>query len=64
MKKTSLLLLIAILGCKQQISIEESLSPTFGIVVHGGAGTILKENMTPVNLPEPMIVKILPYWSI
>ena len=49
MKKTSLLLLIAILGCKQQISIEESLSPTFGIVIHGGAGTILKENMTPVK---------------
>ena len=46
MKKISLLLLIAILGCKQQTPIEESLPPTFGIVIHGGAGTILKENMT------------------
>tara|TARA_B110000285_G_scaffold223052_1_gene278040 strand:- start:17621 stop:18616 length:996 start_codon:yes stop_codon:yes gene_type:complete len=33
--------------CKQQTLIEESSTPTFGIVIHGGAGTILKENMTP-----------------
>ena len=25
----------------------EQNEPTFGIVIHGGAGTILKENMTP-----------------
>ncbi len=26
---------------------EEPLAPTFGLVIHGGAGTILKKNMTP-----------------
>ena len=28
-------------------SVKGSNQPTFGIVIHGGAGTILKENMTP-----------------
>jgi beta-aspartyl-peptidase (threonine type) len=28
-------------------SIKGPSQPTFGIVIHGGAGTILKENMTP-----------------
>ncbi|WP_062056968.1 isoaspartyl peptidase/L-asparaginase family protein [Aquimarina longa] len=51
---------IVFLACKEQpkevtttsivgTTIEETLSPkdNFGIVIHGGAGTILKENMTP-----------------
>jgi beta-aspartyl-peptidase (threonine type) len=28
-------------------SVKDPNQPTFGIVIHGGAGTILKENMTP-----------------
>ena len=45
MKKSFLLSLLIFLGCKEtsQIVVQK---PTFGIVIHGGAGTILKKNMT------------------
>ena len=42
MKKTLYLLLLLTLGCQAT----KETKPTFGIVIHGGAGTILKENMT------------------
>ena len=42
MKKTLYLLLLLTLGCQAKTETK----PTFGIVIHGGAGTILKENMT------------------
>ena len=42
MKKTLYLLLLLTLGCQATTETK----PTFGIVIHGGAGTILKENMT------------------
>ena len=46
MKKSFLLSLLIFLGCKEtsQIVVQK---PTFGIVIHGGAGTILRKNMTP-----------------
>ena len=41
----SMIVLIAsVLSCAQQ---ETTTRPDFVLVVHGGAGTILKENMTP-----------------
>jgi beta-aspartyl-peptidase (threonine type) len=45
MKKSFLLSLLIFLGCKKtsQIVLQK---PTFGIVIHGGAGTILRKNMT------------------
>jgi beta-aspartyl-peptidase (threonine type) len=45
MKKSFLLSLLIFLGCKEtsQIVLQK---PTFGIVIHGGAGTILRKNMT------------------
>ena len=42
MKKITLLFLIFCLGCEQSVSTDS----TFGIVIHGGAGTILRANMT------------------
>lgn len=45
MKKIWLLLPLAgLLACQQP---EQAQNSDFGIIVHGGAGTILKENMTP-----------------
>ena len=46
MKKSFLLSLLIFFGCKDtpEIIIQK---PTFGIVIHGGAGTILRKNMTP-----------------
>lgn len=42
MKSSLYLLLLLTLGCQ----VKTETKPTFGIVIHGGAGTILKENMT------------------
>ena len=36
-------MLIHLLGCS---SLDDLKKPTFGIVIHGGAGTILKEHMS------------------
>ena len=46
MKNSFLLSLLIFLGCKEipEIVVQR---PTFGIVIHGGAGTILRKNMTP-----------------
>ena len=46
MKKSFLLSLLIFLGCKETSEIVVQ-KPTFGIVIHGGAGTILRTNMTP-----------------
>jgi len=53
MKKLSLFTIILALfaisfsSCNQQPSQTEIQKPEYAIVIHGGAGTILKENMTP-----------------
>jgi len=39
----SLLVLLFVVGCT---AVKDNREPTFGIVIHGGAGTILKENMS------------------
>ena len=46
MKNSFLLSLLIFLGCKETFEIVVQ-KPTFGIVIHGGAGTILRKNMTP-----------------
>ena len=47
MKKTLFLFLLIAFGCKQIETSDQTSTPTFGIVIHGGAGTILRANMTP-----------------
>ena len=39
----SLLVLLFVVGCT---AVKDNRKPTFGIVIHGGAGTIIKENMS------------------
>tara|TARA_X000001036_G_scaffold382478_1_gene375205 strand:- start:420 stop:1445 length:1026 start_codon:yes stop_codon:yes gene_type:complete len=46
MKKLILLSFLISTGCVE-ISKKEEAKPNFGLVIHGGAGTILRENMTP-----------------
>lgn len=46
MKKIVLLVALALISCQQQPE-KENKTPNFGIVIHGGAGTILRKNMTP-----------------
>ncbi len=46
MKKIVLLIFFISLSCQQAKTVKESQAPTFGIVIHGGAGTILRANMT------------------
>jgi beta-aspartyl-peptidase (threonine type) len=38
---------IALFSGAQTVSASETEEPTFALVIHGGAGTILKKNMTP-----------------
>jgi len=40
----SILALLFLIGCTP---VKENQEPTFGIVIHGGAGTIFKENISP-----------------
>ena len=47
MKKIIIVLILFGFGCQQASQKEIANEPTFGIVIHGGAGTILKKNMTP-----------------
>lgn len=47
MKRFLVLAVILFLGCETPKNTPPSAEPTFGIVIHGGAGTILKKNMTP-----------------
>ena len=42
-----LLSLIFFFGCDSALKEAKRTVPTFGIVIHGGAGTILRKNMTP-----------------
>jgi len=46
MKKIVLLVALTLISCQPQPK-KENKTPNFGIVIHGGAGTILKKNMTP-----------------
>lgn len=46
MKKLVLLAALTLMSCQAPVK-EENPAPTFGIVIHGGAGTILRKNMTP-----------------
>ena len=46
MKKIVLLVALALISCQPQPE-KENKTPNFGIVIHGGAGTILRKNMTP-----------------
>ncbi len=47
MKRFLVLTLLLFLGCETPKNTPASPESTFGIVIHGGAGTILKKNMTP-----------------
>ena len=44
MRKIFILIILIISGCTSQKQAKDK--STFGIVIHGGAGTILKKNMT------------------
>jgi beta-aspartyl-peptidase (threonine type) len=46
MKKIVLLVALTLISCQPQPE-KENKTPNFGIVIHGGAGTILRKNMTP-----------------
>jgi len=48
MKKVILITFLIVMGCKET----PPSAPTFGIVIHGGAGTILRKNMTPEKEAE------------
>lgn len=47
MKRFLVLALLLFLGCETPKNTPASPESAFGIVIHGGAGTILKKNMTP-----------------
>ena len=47
MKPFLLALALLAQSCKAPVSKKALQEPTFGIVIHGGAGTILRANMTP-----------------
>jgi len=46
MKKILFIACIVLYGCAETPKQEPKSEPTFGIVIHGGAGTILRKNMT------------------
>ena len=46
MKKNILIIFSIFLGCNNNNNNEAIINPTFGILIHGGAGTILKKNMS------------------
>lgn len=52
MKKILFLACIVLYGCAETPKQEPKPEPTFGIVIHGGAGTILRKNMTPEKEQE------------
>lgn len=41
------ILALTFFGCNTEVKKKNAKAPSFGIVIHGGAGTILKKNMTP-----------------
>ena len=43
----TLMIAFIFFGCKPQTSVKSDSRPAYAIVIHGGAGTILKKNMTP-----------------
>ena len=47
MKKIILISAFILLGCNEnKLNLKKNITHNFGIVIHGGAGTILKENMS------------------
>lgn len=52
MKKILFIACIVLYGCAETPKQEPKPEPTFGIVIHGGAGTILRKNMTPEKEQE------------
>lgn len=52
MKKILFIACIVLYGCAETLKQEPKPEPTFGIVIHGGAGTILRKNMTPEKEQE------------
>lgn len=52
MKKILFIACIVLYGCAETPKQEPKSEPTFGIVIHGGAGTILRKNMTPEKEQE------------
>lgn len=52
MKKILFIACIVLYGCAETPKQESKPEPTFGIVIHGGAGTILRKNMTPEKEQE------------
>ena len=50
MKKIIIITFSIFLGCKNNN--EAIITPTFGILIHGGAGTILKKNMSSAKDTE------------
>ena len=52
MKKILFIACIVLYGCAETSKQEPKPEPTFGIVIHGGAGTILRKNMTPEKEQE------------
>src|SRR6056300_319378 len=52
MKKLVFIACIFLFGCAEIPKQEPKQEATFGIVIHGGAGTILKKNMTPEKEEE------------
>ncbi len=43
----SIMFALILFGCKPTTNVKSDSRPAYSIVIHGGAGTILKENMTP-----------------
>ena len=52
MKKILFIACIVLYGCAETPKQKPKPEPTFGIVIHGGAGTILRKNMTPEKEQE------------
>ena len=50
MKKIIIITFSIFIGCKNNN--EAIITPTFGILIHGGAGTILKKNMSSAKDTE------------
>ena len=49
MRAIGILLAVILMGCQEPTPTQQTTAPenAFGIVIHGGAGTILRKNMTP-----------------
>ena len=51
MKKIILISAFILLGCNEnKLNLKKDITHNFGIVIHGGAGTILKQNMQRIKI--------------